>query len=61
VNTLFLFVAGQPEYDLLPIGKNKFALKVAEGFTIVFTEDESGKIIEAVFNQPNGVFVAKRK
>jgi hypothetical protein len=61
VNTLFLFVAGQPEYDLLPIGKNKFALKAAEGFTIVFTEDESGKIIEAVFNQPNGVFVAKRK
>ncbi|WP_194973433.1 serine hydrolase [Aquiflexum lacus] len=61
VNTLFLFVAGQPEYDLLPIGKNKFALKVAEGYTIVFTEDESGKIIEAVFNQPNGVFVAKRK
>jgi CubicO group peptidase (beta-lactamase class C family) len=60
-NTLFLFVAGQPEYDLLPIGKNKFALKVAEGFTIVFKEDESGKIIEAVFNQPNGVFVAKRK
>ncbi|RPA67617.1 serine hydrolase [Cyclobacteriaceae bacterium YHN15] len=60
-NTLFLFVAGQPEYDLLPIGKNKFALKMAEGFTIVFTEDESGKIIEAVFNQPNGVFVAKRK
>lgn len=60
-NTLFLFVPGQPEYDLLAIGKHKFALKIAEGYTIVFTEDESGKIIEAVFNQPNGVFKAKRK
>jgi CubicO group peptidase (beta-lactamase class C family) len=60
-NTLFLFVPGQPEYDLLAIGKHKFALKIAEGYTIVFTEDESGKIIEAIFNQPNGVFKAKRK
>jgi CubicO group peptidase (beta-lactamase class C family) len=60
-NTLFLFVPGQPEYDLLAIGKHKFALKVAEGYNIVFTEDESEKIIEAVFHQPNGVFKAKRK
>ena len=60
-NTLFLFVPGQPEYDLLAIGKHKFALKVAEGYTIVFTEDESEKIVEAVFHQPNGVFKAKRK
>ncbi|TVP46835.1 MAG: serine hydrolase [Mongoliibacter sp.] len=60
-NTLFLFVAGQPEYDLLAIGENKFALKVAEGYTIEFAEDENGNVKEAKFTQPNGVFVAKRK
>jgi CubicO group peptidase (beta-lactamase class C family) len=60
-NTLFLFVTGQPEYDLLAIGKDKFALKVAEGYTIEFAEDESANIKEAKFTQPNGVFVAKRK
>lgn len=60
-NTLFLFVAGQPEYELLSIGENKFTLKIVEGFVIEFLEDEGGKIKEAVFNQPNGVFVAKKK
>jgi CubicO group peptidase (beta-lactamase class C family) len=60
-NTLFLFVTGQPEYDLLAIGKDKFALKVAEGYTIEFAEDEKGNIKEAKFTQPNGVFEAKRK
>jgi len=60
-NTLFLFVTGQPEYDLLAIGKDKFALKVAEGYTIEFAEDENGNVKEAKFTQPNGVFVANRK
>jgi len=60
-NTLFLFVAGQPEYDLLAIGKDKFAVKVADGFTIEFAEDQNGNVKEAKFTQPNGVFVAKKK
>lgn len=59
--TLFLFVAGQPEYDLLSIGKDKFTLKIVEGFVIEFLEDEEGHIKEAKFTQPNGVFVAKKK
>ncbi|MFD2201748.1 serine hydrolase [Shivajiella indica] len=59
--TLFLFVTGQPEYELLPIGKDKFSLKILEGFTIEFLEDENGNIKEAKFIQPNGVFIAKRK
>lgn len=60
-NTLFLFVPGQPEYDLLSIGKDKFTLKIVEGFVIEFLEDEEGNIKEAKFTQPNGVFVAKKK
>ena len=59
--TLFLFVPGQPEYELLSIGKDKFTLKIAEGFIIEFIEDENGNVKEAKFNQPNGVFVAKKK
>ena len=60
-NTLFLFVPGQPEYELLAIDTNKFAIKIAEGFTIEFKADESGSITEAVFIQPNGTFIAKKK
>jgi CubicO group peptidase (beta-lactamase class C family) len=59
--TLFLFVPGQPEYELLSIGKDKFTLKIAEGFTIEFIKDEIGNVKEAKFTQPNGVFVAKKK
>ena len=59
--TLFLFVPGQPEYELLSIGKDKFTLKITGGFTIEFLEDENGNIKEAKFTQPNGVFTAKRK
>ncbi len=60
-NTLFLFVPGQPEYDLLSIGKDKFTLKIVEGFVIEFLKDEEGNFKEAKFIQPNGVFVAKKK
>ncbi|WP_373522986.1 serine hydrolase [Aquiflexum sp.] len=60
-NTLYLFVAGQPEYELLSTGKDKFTLKIVEGFVIEFLEDKDGNIKEAKFIQPNGVFVAKKK
>lgn len=59
--TLFLFVPGQPEYELVPIGKDKFSIKIAEGFAIEFLENEEGIIHEAKFIQPNGIFVAKKK
>jgi CubicO group peptidase (beta-lactamase class C family) len=59
--TLFLFVPGQPEYELLSIGKDRFTLKIAEGFVIEFLEDEMGNVKEAKFTQPNGIFVAKKK
>ncbi len=59
-NTLRLFVPGQPEYELLPTGNHKFMIKGLEGFKIEFVE-ANGSFSEAVFNQPNGVFKAKRK
>jgi len=59
-NTLYLFVAGQPEYELLPTAKHKFALKILEGFKLEFYEDDKGKVNEVLMIQPNGSFKATR-
>ena len=37
--TLFLFVPGQPEYELIPTGINKFSIKKQDGYNIEFVED----------------------
>jgi hypothetical protein len=60
-STLYLFVAGQPEYELLPTEKDIFVIKSLEGFKVKFTKGGDGKITEVTFIQPNGTFVAKRK
>lgn len=57
--TLFLFVPGQPEYELIATGKDKFSIKSLEGFKIEFTSGDS--VTEAIFIQPNGTFKAKKK
>lgn len=57
---LFLFVPGQPEYELVATTTHKFAIKTLEGFKVEFVEGQQG-ISEAVFYQPNGTFRAKRK
>jgi CubicO group peptidase (beta-lactamase class C family) len=59
--TLYLFVPGQPEYELLATDKHKFALKILDGYKIEFLEGEGGKMDEVLFMQPNGTFKAKRK
>jgi hypothetical protein len=59
--TLYLFVPGQPEYELQPIGTNLFAIKSLEGFRLEFTVDKNGDIVSVIFIQPNGRFEAVRK
>lgn len=59
--TLFLFVEGQPEYELQPIGINKFTIKTLEGYRLEFTEAENGNINGVLFIQPNGTFRATKK
>lgn len=59
--TLFLFVPGQPEYELLATGLHKFSLKSLEGFKLEFIEGENKAIIEVLFIQPNGTFKAIKK
>jgi CubicO group peptidase (beta-lactamase class C family) len=59
--TLYAFIEGQPEYELIAIDKNKFALKALEGYTALFEENEKGEIIAVSFIQPNGTFKAPKK
>ncbi len=58
--TLYAFIEGQPEYELVPIGKDKFALKILSGYTVQFEVNEDGKVTAVSFIQPNGTFKAKK-
>ncbi|PYU15969.1 MAG: serine hydrolase, partial [Acidobacteria bacterium] len=60
-DVLRLTLPGQPVYELIPRKELSFDLKGLPGFSVDFQMDASGKVTEAVFNQPNGVFHAKRK
>ncbi|MDP9078096.1 MAG: serine hydrolase [Bacteroidota bacterium] len=59
--TLYALVPGQPDYELVPIGNDKFSLKVLSGYYLQFGPAGSDKITEATFIQPNGSFKAKKK
>ncbi len=60
-DSLRLTVPGQPQYELIARKEQSFDVKGLPGFSVEFQTDASGKVTEAVFNQPNGVFHAKRK
>ena len=57
---LYLFVPGQPEYELAAGGNHKFVLKGIQGFSVQFALD-GGKVTDATFMQPNGNFKAVKK
>ena len=58
---LYLFVKGQPEYELLATDKHKFSFKTLEGFKVEFVESDDESITEIILIQPNGTFKAMRK
>lgn len=60
-NKLFLFVEGQPEYELLPLGDHLFTFKTMDGFKTEFLEDAEGNIEAVNMIQPNGTFKAVKK
>lgn len=60
-DVLGLTVPGQPPYELVPRKELSFDVKGLPGFSVDFQMDASGKVTEAVFNRPDGVFHAKRK
>lgn len=60
-NKLYLFVKGQPEYELLPTAKHKFSFRTLEGFKVEFVESDDKSINDILLIQPNGTFMATRK
>ncbi|MEO7531294.1 MAG: serine hydrolase [Sediminibacterium sp.] len=58
---LFVLVPGQPDYELIPVDKNKFALKAINGFYVQFDVNTDGESTDLTFIQPNGSFKASRK
>ncbi|RKE97943.1 serine hydrolase [Ichthyenterobacterium magnum] len=60
-DTLYLFVTGQPEYELLATDEHKFSFKAIDGFKVEFTPSDDGSINDMTLIQPNGTFKTKRK
>ncbi len=59
--TLFVSVPGQPDYEMVPLGNDKFAVKVLSGYYLQFGPPGAAKITEATFIQPNGSVKATKK
>jgi hypothetical protein len=59
-NKLILTVPGQPKYELVPYKGTEFNLKDLSGYSVEFMVNKAGKVIEVKFNQPNGIFTAKK-
>ncbi len=60
-NVLYLFVTGQPEYELIAIEKDKFAFKSLDGFKVGFNRVDNDTVESITLYQPNGVFTAKKQ
>lgn len=59
-NTLMVLVPGQPDYELVPSGKDIFDLKILDGYSVKFEMDKK-EVKSLSFIQPNGVFKATKK
>lgn len=59
-NTLYVYVPNQPEYELVPNGRDKFNLKVLKGYSVEFSGNAKGEVSGISFVQPNGVFKATK-
>ncbi len=60
-SVLYVFIQGQPEYELVPVDKDKFNIKILSGYTVQFNANAAGKVTELLFIQPNGTFKAIKK
>lgn len=59
-NKLYLFVQGQPEYQLISTAEHKFNFKDLDGFKVEFKEEDDGSIKEALLIQPHGNYTIVR-
>ena len=58
---LYVFVPGQPEYELVAVGNNKFDFKKIPGYAVLFEMNDNGTTSSLTFKQPNGNFKATKK
>jgi CubicO group peptidase (beta-lactamase class C family) len=59
--TLFVSVPGQPDYELVPVGNNKFDFKKVPGYAVSFELNDKKELISLTFLQPNGNYKALKK
>jgi CubicO group peptidase (beta-lactamase class C family) len=57
---LFAAVPGQPDYELVPVGNDRFTLKILPGYSVQFA-NTNGSVAALTFEQPNGNFKLTRK
>jgi hypothetical protein len=59
-NALVAVVPGQPPYELVPDRGTEFNLKGVSGYSVTFVLTPDNRVEELRFNQPEGVYSAKR-
>lgn len=59
--TLYVVVPGQADYELIPVGGTKFALKVLPSFFVEFEMNDRKEATGIAFIQPNGTFKGTKK
>lgn len=59
--SLYVFVPGQPEYELVPVGAHQFDFKKVAGYGVQFQLDAQDRVVSLTFLQPNGNFKANVK
>ena len=60
-SSLFMFVSGQPEYEMVSTGSDGFSVKNLNGYSIQFLRNDQKKISAVNLVQPNGTFKANKK
>jgi len=58
---LWAMISGQPDYELVPVKKDEFNLKILKGYSVRFEANDTGNIVAAYFIQPTGTFKATKK
>ena len=57
-HALIALIPGQPNYELIPISENEFAIKTMKGSTVRFVLGVDGKVDEILLIHPYGTFSA---
>ena len=60
-NVLFVEVPGQPPYELVYSGNDKFTFKISASFALQFDKKAGESAVAVTFFQPQGNVTAKRK